>query len=227
MDKIVFSTTPITLDYNTFTADFNYLTMQKQNVMMRNSYVISLSYYINNYLPYVDNIDKLDEGFKKLELLWKDDCQLKNSCQVNWMPVRSSGNLFPRFVIVGLNPGIGEYLNTSDWGSFFSGSGPSTVTLRKALDKLGILKDAWLTNLCRCSTPNNAKPRMHEALSCYRLWLEAELFTLMPEKIFVLGNDCAELAEKIGIKFTKIKHPSYFVRKGLQEEYYKEFEKYI
>lgn len=216
-------------DVKLFTCDFNEFDIDKQFRLLRETYPISLSYNKHNYLPYFELENDINEAFDILEKLWRDDCQFKNICSVNWSPTRSSGNLFPEYVIIGLNPGIGDYLTTGNWGTFLSGNGPTTITLRNALDKLGILHKSWLTNLVRCSTKNNDSPKIEDTSRCYEEWLKNEINILKPsKKLFTLGRNFIILYKGIILENSiNIKHPAYYCRKGIQQEYYKEFERYL
>jgi uracil-DNA glycosylase family 4 len=214
-------------DCKLFVSNFDYLTIQKQNKLLRETYPISLSYYKHNYLPYFDRKNDINEAFDRIKNLWRDDCEYKKTCSVFWGPTRSSGNIFPKYMIVGLNPGIGDYLKTGDWGTFLSGYGPSTVTLRDALHSLGILDQCWLTNLVRCATDKNSSPSISDAIRCFDNWLSEEIKILKPEVIFTLGKDATSLASNCMLYTIGIKHPAFYVRQGLREEYYKEFEKFI
>ncbi len=231
MNKLVISKQVFESKYKIVSFSQSFLDLKRQNRLLRETIPLALYYDVDNYIPFIlkDNItdEDLDKAFAKLEKLWKQDCQFKNSCNVYWNLARSSGNLYSKYMIVGLNPGFGDYLKTGEWGTFWTGTGIPTITLRSALQRLDILKDSWITNLCRCSTKNNDVPGLQEIDRCYNNWLLNEINVIQPEKIFVLGNDTFNLISKYRDDIIKVKHPAYFVRRGIKDEYYKEFEKYL
>lgn len=127
-----------------------------------------------------------------------------------------SGNLNPKYVFIGQNPGQ----EMSHGYKFFSNEedGSSKVLL-PALDAMGLRQDSYFTNLVKCTTSGNREPIEIEVLF-WKEYLDKELSILRvgnPEmKIVSMGSFVADnIAHDVHIK-----HPAYVLRGGITKEDY-------
>lgn len=96
-----------------------------------------------------NNFKKIKE--RKMEMLNSDILKIPN--RVSGI---GSGNLSPKFVFVGQNPSKSITQGYKFWSD--PEDGPSKVLL-PILEELGIkLEDCYLTNIVKCTTPDNKKP---------------------------------------------------------------------
>lgn len=82
-----------------------------------------------------------------------------------------SGNINPRFVFIGMNPGKDIEHGYSTWSD--PGSGSSRILL-PALAAFEILEDSYRTNLVKSTTPDNQEPTK-EQIDFWRPFLVEEL----------------------------------------------------
>lgn len=95
------------------------------------------------------------------------------------------------------------------------------VELERILDKI------YVTNIIKCSTPDNRAPKKKEVANCLR-WLDEEVKIINPKKIIVLGTPARKAVEgryKIPMEF--LEHPIAAIRNGRAMEYSYEIERVI
>jgi DNA polymerase len=148
------------------------------------------------WLPTVRRIESLRDAAQ--------DCR---GCEL-WEPatqvVFSSGSSDARVVMVGEQPGDVE----DKEGEPFVG--PAGKLLRRAIEDAGLaLEDVYLTNAVKHFrfTPRgkrriHEKPNLAQLVAC-RPWLEAEVETVDPDLVVVLGATAARSIHGPGIKVTK------------------------
>lgn len=105
---------------------------------------------------------------------------------------------------------------------------------RRLLKRIGLYERSYLTNLLKCSTPKNRKPKSREIENC-SVWLRNEFNRHFPKVIVPLGGVARAAIEKItkpldddrrflfGVDVVVINcfHPSYcFNYGGIPEEEY-------
>jgi len=95
-------------------------------------------------------------------------------------------------------------------------------------------KQIWITNIIKCKTINNRKPRLEEIVSCSG-YIEKEIAMGKPKVVIALGsvpikyftdiNSVQEAREKKAIKMIERDfwviptfHPSYYLRQGVSSE---------
>ncbi|RLF81896.1 uracil-DNA glycosylase [Thermococci archaeon] len=91
----------------------------------------------------------------------------------------------------------------------------SGILLRKALFSLDINPDfVYITNAVKCNPPENKLKGFGEReLSL----LVRELEILKPEAIFAVGRTAHKALEKLGFDSIYLRHPAWYVRRGLRE----------
>lgn len=91
----------------------------------------------------------------------------------------------------------------------------SGMLLRKTLFSLGINPDfVYITNVVKCNPPENKLRGFDEReLSL----LERELAIVRPKAVFAIGRSAHKALEKLGLKVIYLRHPAWYVRKGLRE----------
>jgi DNA polymerase len=148
------------------------------------------------WLPTVRRIESLRDAAQ--------DCR---GCEL-WEPatqvVFSSGSSDARVVMVGEQPGDVE----DKEGEPFVG--PAGKLLRRAIEDAGLaLEDVYLTNAVkhfrftsRGKRRIHEKPNLAQLVAC-RPWLEAEVETVDPDLVVVLGATAARSILGPGVKVTK------------------------
>lgn len=107
---------------------------------------------------------------------------------------------------------------------------------RRLLKSLGLYERSYLTNLLKCSTPDNRKPKHTEIKNC-SVWFHKEFNMLSPRAIVPLGNVARRALERtmqmtddnrgflFGVEVIVINcfHPNYcYSYGGITEERYAE-----
>lgn len=128
-----------------------------------------------------------------------------------------SGNLKPKYVFVGQNPGKDITQGYKFWSNPEDGS---SKVLLPILKEFGIMEDCYFTNIVKCTTPDNEEPS--EAMTeFYMDFLTQELDILRmnnPEmKVITMGN----WASSKVAGSANIYHPAYHLRGGISLEDYK------
>lgn len=176
----------------------------------------------NKSIEFINNVknDKLNNI--NLNILKCDKCPLMiDSCkQVNptyAKPILPNNSFIKNeidYMFIGIAPGRGN--NTPFSIKAFSHTSGSI--LHKILEEYEILDKTYFTNVIKCNTPKDGKFQDITVQNCIN-YLRAEILTINPKKIFVLGNDAKKYIENnlpnvlIGNekRFVFIKHPSYLV----------------
>lgn len=143
-------------------------------------------------------------------------CEL---CKTRTNAVPGKGNPNAKIIFIGEAPGRTEDMQ----GEPFVGS--AGKKLSDALAKNGIARDSiYITNVVKCRPPNNRVPTESERESCHQ-YLEAEIDTIKPEIICILGNTASnsvlgqgeitkhrgKIIEKDGKKFFLTFHPAAII----------------
>ncbi|USG99924.1 uracil-DNA glycosylase [Thermococcus argininiproducens] len=91
----------------------------------------------------------------------------------------------------------------------------SGMLLRKVLFSLGVNPDfVYITNVVKCNPPENKfKGFSKKELSL----LEKELKIVKPKGIFAIGRTAYKALKKLGVKSTYLKHPAWYVRRGIRD----------
>ena len=84
----------------------------------------------------------------------------------------------------------------------------------------------WITNLGKCSTPQNRGLNKTEIKAC-EPWLREEIKIIQPEKIIGLGKYACEWLKRNGYNILELPHPSFIARfkKDDAENYIQQFKK--
>lgn len=147
------------------------------------------------------------------------NCTKCELCKTRTNAVPGIGNPNAKIVFIGEAPGRTEDMQ----GEPFVGS--AGKKLSDALAKNDIARDSiYITNVVKCRPPNNRVPTESERESCHQ-YLEAEIDTIKPEIICVLGNTASnsvlgqgeitkhrgKIIEKDGKKFFLTFHPAAII----------------
>jgi len=91
----------------------------------------------------------------------------------------------------------------------------SGMLLRKVLFSLGINPDfVYITNVVKCNPPENKLKGFDEReLSL----IKRELEILRPKTTFALGRTAEKALKRIGFDAVYLRHPAWYVRRGLRE----------
>ncbi|WP_048164657.1 uracil-DNA glycosylase family protein [Palaeococcus pacificus] len=91
----------------------------------------------------------------------------------------------------------------------------SGMLLRRALFSLGINPDfLYITNVVKCNPPGNKLKGFDEReLSL----LKKELEILKPKALFAIGRTAEKALKKLGFDSMYLKHPAWYVRRGVRE----------
>ncbi len=114
---------------------------------------------------------------------------------------------------------------------FYKGSG---VILDKGLKRINeSRKTVYITNVCKCHTPNNRRNTVSEINNCSQ-YLEKEIKVVEPEIIVALGKEafkwfeCSkwnEMEKRETYKVYALTHPAFIIRRAyLLNKYLKEWE---
>lgn len=146
-------------------------------------------------------------------------CTKCDLCKTRTHAVPGKGNQNAKIIFIGEAPGRTEDLQ----GEPFVGS--AGKKLSEALAKNGISRDSvYITNVVKCRPPNNRVPTESERTSC-RQYLDAELESIKPEIICILGNTASnsvlgqgeitknrgKILEKDGKKYFLTFHPAAII----------------
>lgn len=190
---------------------------------------------VNSRGPLVNRFDRLSGSIKhylllssipfsvgtsvNISSLWPTNCfKCKTVVFRRTMP---TGNVKPKYVIIGDAPGVGD--GAKDTIDRVLVYGRSSHLLRKALGILGIYWDCWFTNLLKCALENNRPSTKKEVANCFP-YLKNEIDTLKPKFIIALGHHVDSMLRQFGYTGIRIYHPSYYVRSNKS---YKEYASHI
>ncbi|CAD5244234.1 uracil-DNA glycosylase family protein [Thermococcus camini] len=91
----------------------------------------------------------------------------------------------------------------------------SGMLLRKTLFTLGINPDfVYITNVVKCNPPGNKLKGFGKG---ELELLEKELEILRPKSIFAIGRTAEKALKRLGFEFRYLKHPAWYVRRGIRE----------
>ena len=91
----------------------------------------------------------------------------------------------------------------------------SGTLLRKTLFTLGVNPDfVYMTNVVKCNPPDNRLRGFGEG---ELELLEKELEVVRPRIIFAIGRTAEKALKRLGFEFTYLRHPAWYVRRGLRE----------
>lgn len=139
-----------------------------------------------------------------------------------------------KIIIIGQNPGYNECVKDTPF------VGEAGLNFNKEINKYGICRDDfYITNICKCLTPDNRAPTSDEIKKCFP-YLLMELSILKPKIVITLGASsfgqlCSgtyskqigkfTYSEKIDQKVFAIYHPS--PRNLSSDDRYKKFKRHI
>ena len=128
------------------------------------------------------------------------------------------GNLSPKYIFIGQNPGEGITQGYEFWSDENDGS---SKVLLPILDKLGIRGDCYFTNIVKSTTPGNAEPD-EDLTKFWKEFLVKEIQILKANnpdaKIIALGTwSSINLPE---FEHTNVYHPAYVLRGGFSSDDY-------
>jgi len=91
----------------------------------------------------------------------------------------------------------------------------SGMLLRKTLFTLGVNPDfVYMTNVVKCNPPDNRLRGFGEG---ELELLRRELKAVRPKAIFAIGRTAEKALKQLGFEFTYLRHPAWYVRRGLRE----------
>lgn len=153
----------------------------------------------------------------KLEVLWKaEKCtRCKGVVYRHTMP---TGDMNPTYLFIGEAPGVSDGEKVLER---VMGYGPTSSLFRAALLKANILHKSWLTNILKCALPGNKSIDDEQYENCFEFLLK-EIEILVPKKIIALGNKVSDFLSIKRLKFIRLVHPSFCVRKGISYEKYEQ-----
>ena len=156
-----------------------------------------------------------DDVTTKLDKLWKaEKCtKCKDVVYRHTMP---TGNMNAVYLFIGEAPGVSDGERELER---VMGYGPTSVLFRSALLKANILHKSWLTNVLKCALPGNKSLDDEQYENCFEFLLN-EIELLAPRKIIALGNKVSDFLSMKGLRFSRVVHPSFCVRKGINYEKY-------
>lgn len=128
------------------------------------------------------------------------------------------GNLTPKYIFVGQNPGSSITHGYKAWSDPADGS--SSVLL-PIIEKLGIMEDCYFTNLVKSTTPDNEKPG-DDLKDFWTEFFSKELHILLannPGAVVIAMGGWTDQALS-PVPHVKISHPAYVMRGGIFESEY-------
>lgn len=143
--------------------------------------------------------------------------------------VPSVGRVNCRLMIVGQSPGAKEVEERQPF------VGPCGEMLDYMLDEACLTRDdVYIANALKCRPPGNRPGTAEELSTCFKTWLRYEIKLVEAPLVLLLGKDAATTVLPDGFEFKhgalyqgKTKrflvsyHPSYFLRRGEEEEFVK------
>lgn len=133
------------------------------------------------------------------------------------------GNISPKYVFIGQNPGKGITQGYKFWSDENDGS---SKILLPILKEFGVLQDCYFTNVVKCTTPDNKEPSK-EMTDFYLDFLVKELQVLKianPDaKIIAMGKYTEKAINSLGLgTVDKISHPAVLFYGLITSDAYKE-----
>jgi uracil-DNA glycosylase family 4 len=136
-----------------------------------------------------------------------------------------SGNIYPNYILLGINPGC----NLKDDRVFMKPEGiGSSQVLLPILDQLGIWDECYFDNIVKSTTEKNILPNK-ELVDLWTPFLVRELNILdyTRTKVIALGNFASKILTDLKIKHIKISHPARHFHGYSLEEYTQEIKNKI
>lgn len=177
----------------------------------------------DEFVEYVFEVQKknfLKIKTRKMELLNQEILSIPgHMCGIG------SGNLNPKYVFVGQNPGTSlPYHGYPCW----SEEKVSGSILLPALKSLKLFDISYFTNIVKSTTPDNSEPDS-KSVDFWFEFLLREIDILNTEnsiRIISMGNWSTSQLNNRGISSTQISHPSYYLRlKKTPKDYEQELHK--
>jgi len=120
----------------------------------------------------------------------KDKCVSCRKCEIGGLDIGgmpsnvfSNMNTDAKIMVVGQNPGMDEVMK----GVPFVGI--SGKIFDEAMKSVGMSrKDMYISNIVKCYTPKNRKPKNYEVDNC-QCFLDLEMEIVKPEVVVALGGD--------------------------------------
>lgn len=180
----------------------------------------------------------------RLKEMWKPGLDMCSVCpDIITRLTMPTGNLYPKIMVIAEAPGVGDGAKeTFDRVLVY---GPTSWLLRQALFDCGAYYSTWFTNLLKCSLPNNRSGTNTEYETCFQ-YLNVEINKLSPPLVILFGArvhsffrsyglSCIPKKSEIGPKdgifknssVVSMSHPSYYLRKGLVDEFTKDLQSSI
>lgn len=134
-----------------------------------------------------------------------------------------------KYLVLGSNPSnrrnvFGGYAMSKNESS----TSNSEDYLWRCLEELNWpIKDTYLTNVAKCSTPDNRELSSIEFTTCGKIWLAQEMMMIIPQVVICLGNSAYNNFEEIGfwfyenLKVFKVFHHAYIARTPSKYEEWK------
>jgi uracil-DNA glycosylase family 4 len=177
-------------------------------------------------MDYISNREIINEELMKLyeEIQKCQNCELYRLEVNKYRPHLKIGN--KPILIVSQNPSVFRNNLPYVWGGLdklIKNLPPERAgEVRKILDKV------YISNIVKCSTPENRTPSSTEIKSCFK-WLKEEVRIISPEKIIVLGIPARKGLENKFNDVIKIflRHPISTIREGEALKYSYELEEAI
>mgnify|MGYP006281857341 CR=1 FL=1 len=181
---------------------------------------------LQNLIEYPNDYEEL-----KKETLNCERCHLRNGCN---QVIMGEGSLENKIMFIGEAPGVNE----DRLGRPFEGR--AGKLLNKIFSSINInRKDVYITNIVKCSPPNNRVPSISEAEACMPI-LKSEIEMIDPKVIIPLGSTSlkylvdksAAITRKRGnwIKrgkyyFLPTFHPTYLLRNpNMKKQAWRDFQ---
>lgn len=127
------------------------------------------------------------------------------------------GNLFPKYVFIGQNPG--ETI-TPGYRFFSDPNDGSSKILLPILEELGITESCYFTNLVKCTTPKNTVPDS-ESITFWKEFLDRELRALAYASRHMEIIPMGAVAQR-ALGLSGISHPASVLRGNISRAEYKE-----
>jgi uracil-DNA glycosylase family 4 len=128
------------------------------------------------------------------------------------------GNLSPKYVFIGQNPGRSITHGYEFWSNKEDGS---SKVLLPILEKLGILKDCYFTNVVKSLTPENSIPD-EKTVQFWKEYLDKEISILITSnygmEIISMGKNTSQMLT--GYLFEEISHPASVMYGNIDKEQY-------
>jgi len=170
-----------------------------------------LTRYINTHVNVEDSLKKLYEKIQRC-----NNCELSKLEVNKFRPYLKMGT--KPILIISQNPSIFRSELPYVWGGLDKLL--KNLPPKRAEELVKVLEKVYVTNICKCSTPQNRAPKKSEINACLK-WLQREVEIISPLKIIVLGSIARDgLKGKFEtIPKRILEHPISAIRQGLTLDY--------